>query len=508
MNPELASSQRFVAANMSQAMRLLSQAYGADAVIVSTRKVEGGVELYGMPASEVPPPKTLLERRRARALRKRQLGADPSVNTKPLQRSSDTSSDALQDKAQDNLGSHLKRSDVEPRPVSLAAIYGPRGPLQRAVPEEESGANPLQKLDVENASDDFLDDWDFEDDAARLNEASFFSVPLQRSSDEFVADSSLDDPRLGESLDRLGGEASNDSLGDGAALETIKQELAELRRRVKRHEGMAEQQRDIFVSVENIEAGRELFAMGISLPVIKAVLAQMEQEDNTGVDARAASAMLRFKSLLPLYSMGQIDDGLYTVVAGRKAEQASLLAKLALSAVVSSGSENVAILTTNENSNYFRRLARLSGITVHRALPDELLEAVQALSRYSHVFVDSASQSAQSTDDSVLDALRALRLGHHEVLSLHGSADIEWTRGQIDHWRSDCTRFCLLSEADELANRGAFISLLIEKKLPLAGVVEDPLMPDSIKSLSRGAIMSYLSQNDAQGKQAAVPIVY
>ena len=46
--------KRFVAANMMQAMRKLTEAFGADAILLSSRRIETGVEVIGLPPGEKP----------------------------------------------------------------------------------------------------------------------------------------------------------------------------------------------------------------------------------------------------------------------------------------------------------------------------------------------------------------------------------------------------------------------------------------------------------------------
>jgi len=50
----ISKEQRFVAKDMSRAIRKLNEALGPEAILLSSRKVEEGVEIVALPAGEQP----------------------------------------------------------------------------------------------------------------------------------------------------------------------------------------------------------------------------------------------------------------------------------------------------------------------------------------------------------------------------------------------------------------------------------------------------------------------
>ena len=170
------------------------------------------------------------------------------------------------------------------------------------------------------------------------------------------------------------------------------------------------------------------------------------------------------------------------------------------------------VLTLDEEHEIFSRFELLTGIKVISTEASRLGDSLAALSNYTHIFVDVGYSTIDSDNErgvvNGLAVLRDLNLNHRELLSLSSEADIAWTRGLIDHWRSDNTFCCLLSEADDHNGLlGQFISLLIEKRLPIIGFVNRALLPDAIQTLSKADLMSRLSQNRLMHRSAVAPFV-
>ena len=152
----------------------------------------------------------------------------------------------------------------------------------------------------------------------------------------------------------------------------------------------------------------------------------------------------------------------------------------------------------------------MTGIRAVACQPEEIANHLAALRSYSRVFIDVGYPSIAATGESSadgLEALRALDISHHEILAISADADIAWLKGQVEYWQGEQTRYCLLNEYDSSFDVGGLVSLLIEKKMPLGGIVQAALMPDSIQPLSKASLLTRLSQTTMNHSHGAVPIV-
>lgn len=526
MSTEVATARRFFARNMNQAMRLLSQAYGKDAVIVSSRQVDGGVELYGLPAFEPQytkqqsaKPQTLTERRRNRRMRRRQLGGYNSANSPDLVAAEPFNHNSGNQSRPERVG------DLEPDRVSLqskdrssaltdsddlleAADGGNEDLAAEQVAIESLYVKDIARKHYDDSLELILDEidanqWQADKTEQQLptaqSEAGDFESASRRAKDAVSAAANESD--------------AIDNVDLGKDIADLKQRLHELELKVGDQAADANEGAMIQTAtqIDLVQSG--LLAMGLSEPLASA-LAQSAIDD--GQEDPWAAGLLRLKQALPIFDLDRLEEGIYAVTGGRQADQVNVLAKFALYLATDIGVDHLCIMSSEQNYFMFSRFSRMTGIAVHCYEVGDMRQALTQHAQYSHVLVDIGLPGLGSAHrQGVLQSLaelRDLQLGHHEVLALSLTAKTEWLSGQVNYWSSDSTRFCLLNETKDCDDVAAVASLLLEKSLPVAATVQEAMLPDSINVLTAQAMIDRMlqSKHSVEGdlKEAFVPLVH
>ena len=519
LDNELNAAVRFFAPTMAEAMRKLSRALGKDAMLLTSKNVKGGVEVYGIPASAEENYKSLTERRKAR---RRQRRAGQTVSREESGGKISEATGATGETAKRNATITTLGSNVQDLPsVSLAAIYANEQLGQDSgAPTEDMAQSFLreskiteERLDVsqeEMVSTLLEDDWMQEDeDGEEADFSSDDSFAKVHDEEEIVEPENV--AANVERADFVGLSESVEPVGLTAFMQETRSELRSLKHQLIQQQNAFDEERELLLSTQNIEAARELYAMDVSLAVIKTTLRQIDRPH----EASSTEAILQaFSRILPVIELPKLGESIYTVTGGRVADQSATLAKLVLHVAVKQPESRCVVVTVDKEHAVFERFELLTGIKVVNTDVCRLQDTINALASYTHIFVDvgyaGIDNDAKSGVVSGLAALRDLNLGHQEFLALNAAADVDWVRGLIDHWKSSSTLCCLLSESDSEgpSGLGQLVSLLIEKRLPIAGFVKDAVLPDAIESVSPGSLMTRLSQNRLMYRRAVAPVVY
>ncbi len=525
-NNVLDVASRFVATDMSKAMRKLSDAFGADALILSTRTTANGVEVLGAPAHAYGEALTLDELRKrknslrrqsssamdaverrspAHGMRKRRLGQTAGANRSGGNHALKHGSlEFVASNAAEQLGLETKPFQE----VSLDKLYA------RVAPEEQDETpryeNPLRPL----AEAEELDSTD-----AEKGEASEFADKFSEAFDwEYETGDENPDSELQAKSEQVLPATEQESFNQTASdlldavvaseqIQDLKREIEELKRDI--------QQRLTERSAAKPAGGNrikeEMLGYGLSETVVSNVLkiAALDIQQAGTAEEKSVAALRALKGYLPVARVGVLQrEGIVAVTGGVRNDQEATLIKLALYFAQLKSTDAVAIISVGGASTDVKRMALLTGIKVLDCHVGDLREKVKCCARFPHLLIDVGSSLLAADQKGVLAALRALNIGHKEFISVRADQAEPAMREHIARWRSTSTVAALVGGlAPTEVNMGGLLSVMLEEQIPVAGWVEEALLPESVQHWSRERLMAELSAVEKTAAHGTIPVV-
>ena len=432
--------RRFFAPDMGQAMRLVRDEVGADAVILSNNRVAGGVELvvaleYEGAVSSSPAPRSLAEARKERQV---------SALTSP--------------KRPRKLNSELNRTRAELVRRKAAELER----SQSAGHASTGGSNrQLSNLD-DRAWDEVLASLHADQQCAPVS-----AVP-SKSSVEADAES--------EVLRAM-----------RAEIEGLKQLL---RDQVAAPVSVAEAEDPVLQRLRS-----RLERVGINESLIERLIQALEP----GIDLERAwkISLSRMVESLPVAGEDVVDrGGVLAFVGATGVGKTTTIGKLAAQYVLKHGSSGVALITTDSYRiaahEQLRTFGRILDIPVR--VVDEsnsLDDALRSLRDRRVVLIDTAGIGGSDQQrDEQLEMLSQSRCRIKKYLVLPCTAQQQVLQSAYDHFKSIGLNGAVLSKVDESVSLGEVVSTVIEQRLPVAYVADGQKIPDNIEVASSKALVS------------------
>jgi len=509
--------RRFFAPDIRQAMRLVREAQGPDAVILSNRKVEGGVEIVaamdfdetllspsattdnGAPRIEAAPP--LPSARTAAQIGMFQAVAQTAPTSKPMAQNMPRLTQAAKTPApvQNNMPvsrpptpaqnpiskptAMAQNAPVAKAPTSAAKLGGSKPATPSSFAAPAATATPPSRIPSYNPPE------------ARISTGSTWSS-------------------VGDDTETNGQEVSYDSSNSrrtstapraADAVWTQDPVLVNMGRELKELRGLLEHQLSGLAWSETtrrtpVQARllRALSELGLTMSLSKELTAAVSTTGEFDTAWRHAMGLLAERLTVDEDAILE-QGGVVALVGATGVGKTTTVAKLAAHYALRHGRERVALVTTDGyrigSQEQLRTFARILGVPM-RTVADagELSEALEGLSDCGLVLIDTAGMSQR--DVRLSEQFATLRGAGREIRSYLVLSAITQRLGLEEVIRafSDMeVAGCILTKLDEAASLGEVLSVVVRHKLPITylGVgqrVPEDLLPARAHNLISRAV--------------------
>jgi flagellar biosynthesis protein FlhF len=439
--------QRFTARTPREAMKLVRQAFGDDAVVLSTRPSAGGVDVLAM----APESLSQIEKMGHRPPAPRAVAAGAAAAAHPA------SADTVQ-------------RDVEQLAMSTLSFqdYVRERMLKRRQAEIESPAPPADKHNERAPLTA----------AARLAAQRAGPPPLLSEEIRYVETPSL--ANAAESADAVRRERA------------MMNELRQVKGLIEERFGALAFMEKLQRSPQRANLTQKLFDCGFS-PVLIRQLVEALPADCTDESAWAAAMLAR--NLSAAESQAPIEDagGVYALIGATGVGKTTSTAKIAAAFATQHGSANLGLITLDAYrvgaQEQLRTYGRILGVPVHTAHDRASLEdLLDLLAGKKMVLIDTAGMAQRDARTrELLDML-----GHRSIqklLVINAAAQGETNEDVMVSYRAATCRGLVLSKIDEAVKLGPALDAVIRHRLKVIGVANGQRVPEDWHRLSAQALV-------------------
>ncbi|MFN9968060.1 MAG: flagellar biosynthesis protein FlhF [Lysobacteraceae bacterium] len=502
--------KRFVAPDMRTVLRMVREEQGPDAVILSNRPVEGGVEVVAATdydeklaqdalRSLLPQkPATALDQARdadpalpdqlARAMRgtaPAPAPAEPPATATGAAPGRRADFSAFLAEAKERLGRSTP-SPAPPRPA-VPAVPAPSPPTGRATfmdPEPRRGvATPERPT------------------AALAAPAATARAPASAASGMTAHEPTDEAPRPLPQPVRIA------PWDEDPSLVQVRAELAEMRRMMEREMQQMAGER-LRGSPGRAAALDALIGYGCEDALAREVAGRIPKDADAG---RARGLMLvQLARMLPVAGFDPLrTPGIVALVGPTGAGKTTTLAKLAARYAAEHGARDVALITTDTQRpggrEQLHAYGRQFGLTVVEAGTEEALhEALQRLRDYPLVLVDTAGHG--SRDRAMVGQLNWLRHAGkvRTMLVMPANAHSADLDEVVRRFGFVAPEAAILTKLDETGRLGAALSVLVRHGLPLAFTTDGQQVPEDLDAADASHLVLKLEELRRAGDRPPV----
>ncbi|MBV7298562.1 flagellar biosynthesis protein FlhF [Enterovibrio paralichthyis] len=515
--------KRFFAKDMRTALAEVKEALGADAVIMSNKKVTGGVEIVAAVDTEAPTRDVRKDAAKAqvaqsmdRAQQARRLAEDTvhlrrdiskEAARKPLGGALGSKFSSLLDRYQSQLPDNSRNQEPESEADSLSALLARQGDARRRQSENAYGAAPQQPQrrpapsnGHNNGNANGMSGFSRSQQQAKSDELSRL---YRQKRDENAPRAQQQRPQQMQD-DRFGG-LRNEPRKPAAPrqqdeIEAMRKEMATIRSLLEHQlSGLMWQE------VERKEPLRAMLIkrlekMGIS-PVLADQLAGYIPEDTPPNEAWSELMELVADQVITTSENLLETGGVIALLGPTGVGKTTTIAKLAARAAMDFGPEEVALVTTDTfRIGAHEQLAtygRILGCPVKVAKDaDTLADILYQLRHRRLILLDTAGMGQRDLRLSEqLDTLIQSSGSHiRSLLVLPATSQRRVLQETIDHFRRIPLSGCVLTKLDESLSLGELLSVTIENALPVTYLADGQRVPEDIRQASGRYLVNKASE--------------
>ena len=468
--------KRFVAADMRSAMNLVRREHGPEAVILSNRRVENGVEIVAAAHYD--------EEAVQRALQ----ATEPAPAPKAKARSA----------AEAVIAALTGRKKPEATPALTTSKVAALARAAVGVPDEPLGPflrNPPTPAIPEATLPDFLRPAAVREEpvmAAPLPPAPVFTVDTDVVVDEAIADLPANPAQAPvERETTLRTEAPHLSVLPGGMprespqLVELRQEMAGMRQIIEREMSRFTDER-LRGNPVRAKAMDLMDEYGLDAGLARDIASQIPAE--TEMD-RARGLMLGLLSRrLPVVTEDPIrNGGIIALIGPTGAGKTTTIAKLAARYAEEHAARDVALVSTDTRRIGAREqlygFGRQLGIAVHEAESgSDLGRLLERLSDYKLVLIDTAGMGQR--DRGLSAQLQWLRAAGHirTLLTLPSNINFQDMDEVVRRFAPARPEGMILTKLDETSRFGAALSIAVDHDLPIAWVADGQEVPADLQT--------------------------
>ncbi|KID57679.1 flagellar biosynthesis regulator FlhF [Pseudoalteromonas luteoviolacea] len=477
--------KRFFAKDMRTALKEVKDELGADAVIMSNKKLADGVEIVAAidndrVAPQAQPAST--EARPEPLATQKSTYSQPARVVKPQTRRPQAQPQA---KVADSLEALLERQAPKPRSPELASMFSQSGidtgdlfqPQQEQRPTysqaQQAQPSPAQTRPAQQA-DPLTSDWDF--------------------GDELEADMDAQS-------------AANNASQD--EMSSMRDEMNAIRQLLEYQvSGLMKQEMDRRDPTRACLINR-LQGMGISSEVAEQ-MACFIPDDVSRKEAWNALLNMVVNQMHTTNNDILRQGGVYAMVGPTGVGKTTTVAKLAALGAQKYGADKVALITTDTyRIGAYEQLAtygRIIGCPVKQVKDaNELAEVLYHLRNKRLVLIDTAGMSQRDLrlTEQLNTLMRSSRVDIRSYLVLSATSQMHVLQETVNHFKKVNLSGCIFTKLDECLSLGEIISIAIQNRLPIGYLTNGQRVPEDIRvanaqKLVKKAEQLYLKRTKAQ----------
>ena len=438
------NTKKFIAADMRQALKLVREELGADAVILSNRKIADGIEIVAAADYD-----QFVEQHKAR------------------------------ERKQNHIPDFMTDAASTPAQGDPARLLDERAAFNPSAEERAQLMEALQRREVANQkfNDMWLQQLNDRDDSSdaelqvRLSEQGRSKVQPSRNRPQST-------PQSAPQPQPVAAQPSPE-------LAAMRGELSQLRQMLNVQ--MANVAWGNFSHRHPLEATvfKKLSRLGLS-PALSRKLVRNLKPD---ADAKGAwrEALLELSDDLPLMQEDIVTHGgIFAFVGPAGVGKTTTIAKVATRFVLEHGAENLALITTDSyriaGHEQLSTLGRILKVPVRVVTEQQSLDQLlRTLSRKKLVLIDTAGLSHKDqVHQEQMAMLESMGANIQRWLVLSSTSQRRILDRAINEYKHLNLEGCILTKLDESASLGEALSVAIESQLPIAYITDGQNIPDDI----------------------------
>jgi flagellar biosynthesis protein FlhF len=451
--------RRFVASTATEALSMVKQAIGPDAILLSNREVDEGIEIIAMAQDQF---KEIAPRAAARS----QL--PPSQVSKPTLRSFDDEPSVAISSGADR---HPRPESLRPR--SDSAIRTANHKLIIA----DVADRPMRNLDGSPV---------FSPDMAAAHFRSEPGASIAKTQHDAVAQAKAASAEAAQQA-HAGGAAGDPALTDLA--ERLMGQVSEVKHLLQSHIAGNTWNQLKGVSPARAEMLKRLLAAGFSPALATSLLEELGEveEDSSVLSALRQPLANRMRTLDP---MSLFDEGgVFAFIGPTGVGKTTTVAKIAARCVMRFGRKSVSLLSTDTYRigalEQLRVFGKILGLPV-TALRDaeDLTARIQELEKFHVVLIDTAGMGQR--DVKMVEQLKVLSDGYKQaqrLLVMSATTSLQTMQDVIQahsQGRNGGIKACVITKVDEAMSLAPSVDCLIRHDLPLLFIGNGQQVPEDL----------------------------
>ncbi|TQF69948.1 flagellar biosynthesis protein FlhF [Pseudoalteromonas luteoviolacea] len=485
--------KRFFAKDMRTALKEVKEELGADAVIMSNKKLADGVEIVAAIDNDrvaTQPQQTAAQAQPAPEAQP--TYSQPARVVKPQARRAQPEPQA---RVADSLEALLERQAPKPRSPELASMFSQSGIdtgdlfAAKAEPRSE-----FQKSEYQN---------EYQQAEARPFKAQAAQRPT-RAPEPIASDWGFDD------------DLESDFDSAPASVEPKQDEMSSMRDEMNAIRQLLEYQLSGLMKqeMERKDPTRaclvdRLQGMGISADVAEQ-MACFIPDDVSRKEAWNALLNMVVNQMHTTNNDILRQGGVYAMVGPTGVGKTTTVAKLAALGAQKYGADKVALITTDTyRIGAYEQLAtygRIIGCPVKQVKDaNELAEVLYHLRNKRLVLIDTAGMSQRDLrlTEQLNTLMRSSRVDIRSYLVLSATSQMHVLQETVNHFKKVNLSGCIFTKLDECLSLGEIISIAIQNRLPIGYLTNGQRVPEDIRvanaqKLVKKAEQLYLKRTKAQ----------